>query len=79
MFMFRILMVLILSWLGGLLMMVPPEHVDALRAELEALDGLPTWVLGRVVEGWFLVKFDRVDCSAFFFTSQMLYLLTNVR
>lgn len=36
---------------GGLLMMVPPENVDALRAELEALDGLPTWIIGRVVEG----------------------------
>lgn len=36
---------------GGLLMMVPADRAEALCQEMEAIDGVPAWIVGRVVAG----------------------------
>lgn len=36
---------------GGLLLALPASQAEAFCAELEALDGVPSWIVGRVVEG----------------------------
>ena len=36
---------------GGLLICLPTEHAAAFCAEIEAIDGVPAWIVGRVVQG----------------------------
>lgn len=47
-------------------MMVPADQAAALCAEIEALDGVPAWIIGRVVEGTsdYCVLWGRSCCHA---------------